>query len=730
MNGQNDILGNREQVKRRLEQLLEISQDPQYDRYLNQMIQDLESGKAEPWQVEREAQRTYRIYLQRVSQGKEVGAPTEKAGQASQSVEFKVGIHVFSMIGAVFVLVAFVIFSFNFLNGLWQGVCLYAAAFVLTVLSEALLYRKMPAFSRAITGIGVGGLYIAGIVNYLVLHTMNGILAMLVTLVIAVATILYGRKRESTTIRMISLLGYYVCLLSIGSFENDLNFLVFVGMLFIINMVCVIFQNEKNRNAINIVHLTANIIFMAVITGMAWGEKIGTMYLVIFLVTSFIVMNFMAYVQCRDGKGKRLFPFLCIGNGLCLFLLFLVGNLGVGMEKAEVALFVHLLAEVLVAMVCTLGFLFWNRADARRWALVYYGVLVIVLLGSFSEYGAEVVASLLAALLLVKLFNRHKEVVVLECVVAAWVGMLALWHSDYWYCWILAGVLFVVSCKLHYMAVYHEIVATVSILAVWWSQCHFYFDDYGWEAKWFYPVSVGILFLLFLIYNHLPWLKEFGQFWYNVVNVAFMVCFYLFALLIRDMKISLVMMILGTISMIAMFGKGYKMYVPKRYFAVAIFLTCYALLGYFDTPVIVSIILMAVALTCVGIGFKLKDRAVRVYGLVMAVFVCLKLVFYDFIEVDTIYRVIVFLVVGILALVISFLYILLEKSEDKKIAQEDMDESLSGPAAKEEYERQKEPVYQEESESTDQEYEQQDESVDQNKDQMQERNCDDEESMD
>ena len=56
MNGQNDILGNREQVKRRLEQLLEISQDPQYDRYLNQMIQDLESGKAEPWQVEREAQ--------------------------------------------------------------------------------------------------------------------------------------------------------------------------------------------------------------------------------------------------------------------------------------------------------------------------------------------------------------------------------------------------------------------------------------------------------------------------------------------------------------------------------------------------------------------------------------------------------------------------------------------------------------------------------------------------
>ena len=43
---------------------------------------------------------------------------------------------------------------------------------------------------------------------------------------------------------------------------------------------------------------------------------------------------------------------------------------------------------------------------------------------------------------------------------------------------------------------------------------------------------------------------------------------------------------------------------------------------------------------------------------------------YDFREVETMYRVIVFLVVGVLALGISFIYILLEKNEDKQEKQQ------------------------------------------------------------
>lgn len=85
---------------------------------------------------------------------------------------------------------------------------------------------------------------------------------------------------------------------------------------------------------------------------------------------------------------------------------------------------------------------------------------------------------------------------------------------------------------------------------------------------------------------------------------------------------------------------------------------------------------MAIALGCVGIGFIQKDKTERICGLVMAIFVCGKLVLYDFREVEMIYRMIVFLVVGVLALSISFIYILLEKNMDKKRRELEMNGGL------------------------------------------------------
>lgn len=697
---QAEFLERREQVYTSLQRLLEISRDPYYDRYISQMMKDLESGKATPDQVEREARRSYEQYKQRMAMAQNTGRSTSQVQNVKQSpeqkrhascsvdqvqggedfsadrkpekesrksaVEYKIGIHVFSIIGAVFVLAAFVIFSFNFLNGLAQGICLYAAALVLVIVSELLLYRKMPAFSHVITGIGVGCLYIANIVNYLVLDTLNGIVAMGITLVIALGTMFYGRKRESTTIRLISLLGYYICLFPIKGFDSEWNFMVFAGMLFIINVVCVLVQNQKNRLAINIVHLAANVIFTAVILGMAWNAGISAVYLVVFLTTSFIAAELMAYMQCREEKEAILFPLICIGNGLYLFMFFLAGNMGEGLTDPALALFTHLIGETLVIVVCILAFLFWDKEDGRRWAQLYFGAGAVLLLSTFADYNLEIIVAILAVLLVVKVLNKHKELTVLECIVVAWTGFMGLWLSDYWYCWVLAAALLAASIRIKRLPVYHEIVTTVSILLIWWSQCNYYFDDFGLEGKWMYPVGAGILLLLLLLYNHIPWYKEYKQNAYNITSVIFMAIYYLMALTQRDMLISAVMMVLGTVTIVLVFSKRYSMHIPKRYFVLTGFLIIYSLLGHFSSPVIVSIILMVVALGCVGIGFKVSDKAARICGLVLAAFVCLKLVLYDFREVETIYRVLVFLVVGILALVISFLYILIEKKIDKR----------------------------------------------------------------
>ncbi len=90
-------------------------------------------------------------------------------------------------------------------------------------------------------------------------------------------------------------------------------------------------------------------------------------------------------------------------------------------------------------------------------------------------------------------------------------------------------------------------------------------------------------------------------------------------------------------------------------------------------PFLCSILICALAATVIGTGFYIKDKGIRIYGLVLMIFVALKLVIYDFHESQAGLRILVFFVVGLLILAISFLYIYLEKKlnedEQKRLMQ-------------------------------------------------------------
>ncbi|MDE7047990.1 MAG: DUF2339 domain-containing protein [Lachnospiraceae bacterium] len=121
------------------------------------------------------------------------------------------------------------------------------------------------------------------------------------------------------------------------------------------------------------------------------------------------------------------------------------------------------------------------------------------------------------------------------------------------------------------------------------------------------------------------------------------------------------MMVLGAATIVIVFRKRYSMDVSEKYLILAGFLTYFTLTGHYGSPVIVSIFLMVISLFCVGAGFRFSDKKERICGLVMAAFVCLKLVVYDFREVEAVYRMVVFFAVGVIALLISFIYVKLEK---------------------------------------------------------------------
>lgn len=679
-------------VKHRLLKLIEISEDPYYDQYLNQMLKDLESGKATPAQVSREADRTYKLYQQRMSQKKmqekavvsapsndrkpeQEAAPTSvQNAKGADSFEFKIGAGIFSMVGAVFVLSAFVIFGFNFLEGVWQGVCLYAASLALVLLSELLLKRLNERFSQVITGIGISCLYISTVINFMVLKNINGIVASIITLVIALFAILLGRKKDAASIRVISFLGCYICFLPIREFESSLSLLVMTGILLIINIVSVFFPNQKNAGIISAVHLIAHTVFTGVATGLLLVRDMDILYIALFAIASLIIIN-LIYFRHKEKDEFYLKLIFSIALGFMAVFLVSIGCFEHGIEEETLLLFNKLLTEVMAIAISVVFFILWGT-DERKWIQYYFTAAIVVLFNGFSDYRLETTIGIIAIFVLTRLLYKVKDLEVLDCILTIIMVLQGLYMCKTWYVIPFAAVLLLSAFVIKRCAVFHEIVLSVGFVVG--LCCQF-------DGNWTLPACVGILFFFFLLFNHLPWLKEVKQLPYNITNISLAGVLCLCTVFCDQYYYNAITMVIGAVMIIVAFRARYGLAVPKKYLLLAGFLVYMIFTSHFETSVIVSILLMVVAIGCVAAGFLLKDKVYRICGLVMAILVCVKLVVYDFGELESLPKAILFLTVGVIALGISFIYIYLEKREDKeekeetaKSAEAEMTEECSG----------------------------------------------------
>ena len=650
--------GNRERTEQKLSELMRLSKEPYFSRYVAQMKKDLEEGVATPLQVEREADRSYAEYQRRM-RDREAAQPELK----TKSVEFKIGIHVFSLIGALFILAAFVTFGFYFLKGAFQGICIYMAAFALVLFSELFLRRKMQKFAGVITGIGIGCLYAANIVNYLVLHLVNGIIAVLLTLLIAAATIWLSRKRDSVVIRLIGLIGCYVCLYPIHGFETELSFFVLTVILFIVNVAGVLFPNQSRAAAILAVHAALNVIFTGALLIIAGLDHVQATYLAALLLSSFIFMEIMAFVNRKREKDNEIFIITCIGSGLLLFMMFLL-------ETITGEQLVGLIMAAVTAAVSMLFFLLWEKEDERKWAQVYFAAGLFLLIGAFSDQPVEQTITVGVIFLIARIGNRQRQLTALEAIAAVAVGLTGIGLSGSVYAYILAALLVLLSFRINKLYVFHEIVTTASVLVIWFLKCEWFrLYNWGMDGKWFYPVAVLLLMLLFLLFNHLQGLRDKKQEVYNIVSLCFIGIFCLLPLFEGHLWTRIAIMAAGTLAAFLLLRKRYGLYWKGNILLWAVFFSLYSITGNFGSPVVSSILIMAAAFFLVGIGFRHKEKMERITGLVLAALVCLKLVLYDFREAELLYRMIVFLIVGVMALGISFLYMFLEKKMAQKKAE-------------------------------------------------------------
>lgn len=577
-------------LKQKIEGFKRNSVDYQFTQYLDQVLHKLQMTETDLEKTEKHLVHSYQMYLQRnglvqppvqpgqgnvppqnMQQTMTGNAQTVSQNQNGQSVppmqqnmqrqaqqqfrqqpqtknkrtlEYKIGTAFLGVVGILFILIAFVTFGLQYMSSTLQGILFYILGVAIFAGSELFLAKKLEKFSYFVSGLGIAGLYITTILNYLYLKIFPSYAALIITVVVTAFFIWYSRRKNSSMMRIICLLGCYISLVPLGELDNLIAFAIPALIIFALNLtgfLCPV----KGKNVI--------------------ADYVQYICTIAFL----FYMDHLLYIS-----GLQMWPLYLLVCG-CIVTLHL---LCLGRDKNVPYLILYWAANVFF-----FGFL-WSVGNYEDWMI--WGVAGVAVIGAVFTF-----------------LYRKTHLFYAPYVMGAVYALVAFQMCDNKLAVCLCGMIVFVINRLFaaFRKEYAPIDAVYTMFAV--------------------------LYVCFLTRND------------DVRLLG-----YVFACVI----------IIG-----AFFVKKYKQY----HLYTAVSFAWLFLLTEKMYPLICSVLICILAAALIGGGFIKKDKAIRIYGLCLIIFVALKLVGYDFKEAEAMTRIIVFLIVGLVILGVSFLYIYLEKRQ-------------------------------------------------------------------
>jgi uncharacterized membrane protein len=133
------------------------------------------------------------------------------------------------------------------------------------------------------------------------------------------------------------------------------------------------------------------------------------------------------------------------------------------------------------------------------------------------------------------------------------------------------------------------------------------------------------------------------------------------------MIVRIIMAVMGLGIMALVCSEHYELPLAGKYLVIFVYLTYVALALDLDSDLLASGLVMVIAFVAVGTGFYFHKKSLRIYGLVLALLVCGKLVFWDLKDLDKLEKTILYFVIGVIALAIAAIYLVLEKKLQKEM---------------------------------------------------------------
>lgn len=597
----------------------------------------------------------------------DVQPPQVPVKKSSGGAEFMIGTAILSIVGGTFILAALVMLGMYFMNGFVKGMCMYGGALLLLVVSELLIHRKWPKLATVFSAIGIGGLYLSTVLNFLTLHNFDMLVAVIITFVITVFVVLLSRKRDSVVYRILGLCSSYLCIMTVGENLSTVEFGMLSGIIFLINILCIVIPIQKHKAVFHTIHIGSNLLFAYSMDFCLADSGLPLAYRLLMAIGLLAVMQLIFVAQTEyerkeaalgnkvDSVAVKIFYWLSIAGFSDIF-----GELF--RENTEVTTSVRYGSVVAVCIICMTAIISL-RKSAVKWYPYYLLNLTCWAICCYADNELETIICLLALLTIAKVLSLWRipalklsdaAITTLTCI-----ALLAYGDENGLIVYLLlAGVGFSILFISQWQT-YFEILLMYTLG---------FFAIGRLDTMLQLPMFVGLLFVGILLFNNVGRFRGKHIIVYNIFALVGEVICFLFLMnpIYQNAFLTyLCMLVFGLATIVLTFQEKYCMNFKNKNLIVAFFLTYMALVVRTHLPVVNSILLMLIALVCVGIGFFVKEKAIRIYGLVLSLLVCGKIVLYDYSAVPMLQKTVLFFSVGVIALIIAGIYIILEKKNSR-----------------------------------------------------------------
>ncbi|MBR0164506.1 MAG: DUF2339 domain-containing protein [Lachnospiraceae bacterium] len=611
----------------------------------------------------------YRMPAPRVAPPLDAVRPVSQ-GKKDRNIEFAVGASVLSVIGVLFVIAALVLFGTTMLSRSLQGLFLYVIFAALIPVSELFVRKKIERFSQILTALALIGLYASTVVNYLYLHTIGPVISIGIVVAITVFALFLSKNRDSCVMRIILHLGILVTLFPYGDRMALPVFVNITLIIAIVNLAAVFLPVVRNRHIADLFQAASFGLFSLAFVMHQYRavSTTGTDLLYLLPVFFALLVHVLLIVFRKPDTTFRYF-LLIAGGFLAFIALTFFYLMRMGRDYSAFLLLAATILSLPYAAGAALRLMRKKEAPDEALFMVMLQFLYASFLAGYQLPALHMICALvcLALSVLLHTFGRFEKrhlaiTIIAVCGTLSMISIpIAYGSADYtrWMWWLLAAALLASFFVTH---TFHTAILVLTIVYV----CFGYIRSVPTLTDMDYQMITAVpsfaIALILLVAYLLPAMREGVH--PQVFAFAFIpVTFLHLSLIARHTEVLPYLFFLASGLILTVFFAGKVRVFGERFRLILLFayLTYMTLVVRVSVPVVISIVLMALSIAAVAAGFFFRERTVRIYGLSLAIVTCFKIALFDFAELLDTQRILLFLVSGILALVISFLYIRLEK---------------------------------------------------------------------